>query len=462
MPCPRRVPSGTSYAIPFAAMSRLFGTDGVRGIVGEELTHDLARDLGRAAATVLIRHGQFRPQFVVGRDTRASGQMLEDAMGEGIRSAGGEILRVGVVPTPAVAFLASEMDAAGVVISASHNPAEYNGIKLFASSGYKLSDGLEDEIQVEMSRTPDPVKPGEETALPEAWERYLHHLTDHDDRLDGMKIVVDCANGAASKLAPEAYRRLGADVLVMNDSPDGLNINQGCGALHPEVVAAEVVKTGADAGVAHDGDADRALFSDAQGNIIDGDQVLVACAIDLKDRGLLDNDTVVSTVMANLGLRRAMADADIRVVTAKVGDRYVLEDMLRTGAVLGGEQSGHVIFADLATTGDGLLTAIRFLSTAVRTGVAVADLGAKMQHFPQVMINVRVSDGSALEGARPVWESAEAAGRDLGNEGRILIRASGTEPLVRVMVEAPTEETARVHAEAIAESVRHELGSPEA
>jgi phosphoglucosamine mutase len=442
-------------------MSRLFGTDGVRGVVGETLTGDLARDLGRAAATVLIRHGQTRPQFVVGRDTRASGGMLEDAMGEGIRSAGGEILRVGIVPTPAVAFLAAELDAAGVVISASHNPAEYNGIKLFASSGYKLPDSLEDEIQAEMSHTPGEAEEGSETLLPEALERYLHHLTDRGDRLDGMKIVVDCANGAASAPAPEVYRRLGAEVVVMNDSPDGVNINQGCGALHPEVVAAEVVRVGADAGIAHDGDADRALFADAVGNVIDGDQVLVACAMDLKERGLLDNDTVVTTVMANIGLRLALADAGIRVVTSRVGDRYVLEDMLRTGAVLGGEQSGHVIFADCATTGDGLLTAVRFLSTSVRTGVPVSDLAAKMERFPQVMVNVRVSDGAALDGAGSVWEAAGQAERELGEQGRILIRASGTEPLVRVMVEAPTEASARAHAERIAERVRHELGVPE-
>ena len=442
-------------------MSRLFGTDGVRGVVGETLTSDLARDLGRAAATVLIRHGQTRPQFVVGRDTRASGGMLEDAMGEGIRSAGGEILRVGVVPTPAVAFLAAELDAAGVVISASHNPAEYNGIKLFASSGYKLPDSLEDEIQAEMLHTPGEAEEGSETLLPEASERYLHHLTDRGDRLDGMKIVVDCANGAASALAPEVYRRLGAEVLVINDDPDGLNINQGCGALHPEVVAAEVVRAGADAGIAHDGDADRALFADAAGNVIDGDQVLVACAMDLKERELLDNDTVVTTVMANIGLRRALADAGIRVVTSRVGDRYVLEDMLRTGAVLGGEQSGHVIFADCATTGDGLLTAVRFLSTSVRKGVSVSDLAANMERFPQVMVNVRVSDGAALDGAGSVWEAAGRAERELGEQGRILIRASGTEPLVRVMVEAPTEASARAHAERIAERVRHELGVPE-
>ena len=442
-------------------MSRLFGTDGVRGVVGETLTGDLARDLGRAAATVLIRHGQTRPQFVVGRDTRVSGGMLEDAMGEGIRSAGGEILRVGVVPTPAVAFLAAELDAAGVVISASHNPAEYNGIKLFASSGYKLPESLEDEIQAEMSHTPGEAEEGSETLLPEASERYLHHLTDRGDRLDGMKVVVDCANGAASALAPEVYRRLGAEVVVMNDAPDGVNINQGCGALHPEVVAAEVVRTGADAGIAHDGDADRALFADVQGNVIDGDQVLVACAMDLKERRLLDNDTIVTTVMANIGLRRAMADAGIRVITSRVGDRYVLEDMLRTGAVLGGEQSGHVIFADCATTGDGLLTAIRFLSTSVRTGLPVSDLASKMERFPQVMVNVRVSDGAALDGAGSVWEAAGEAERELGEQGRILIRASGTEPLVRVMVEAPTEASARAHAERIAERVRHELGVSE-
>lgn len=440
-------------------MGRLFGTDGVRGVVGDSLTRELARSIGAAAATTLVRHGQGRPLFIVGRDTRASGEMLEAAIAEGVSSAGGNVLLAGVVPTPTVAFLANEMDAAGVVISASHNPAEYNGIKLFASSGYKLPDSLEDEIEVLVMRGDDASKEnGTVEPLPDARERYLHHLTDPGDRLDGLKLVVDCANGAASDLAAEAYRRLGADVRVINDDPNGKNINDGCGALHPEVVAAEVVRTVADAGVAHDGDADRALFSDADGAVVDGDQVLTACARDLKDAGLLTANTVVSTVMANIGFRRAMADADIRVQTAKVGDRYVLEEMLKTGAVLGGEQSGHIIFADRATTGDGILTAIRFLSASVRTGVPVSGLAGLMRRYPQVLLNVEVADRDALEEAVEVWEAVGAAERELGDSGRVLVRASGTEPLVRVMVEAETEEIAAGHAAAIAQQVSTSLG----
>jgi phosphoglucosamine mutase len=440
-------------------MGRLFGTDGVRGVVGESLTDDLARSIGAAAATTLIDHGQGRPLFIVGRDTRASGELLEAAISEGISSAGGSVLVAGVVPTPTVAFLASEMDAAGVVISASHNPAEYNGIKLFASSGYKLPDSLEDEIEALVISPPIAApRRGSVESLPDARERYLHHLTDPGDRLDGMKIVVDCANGAASGLAAEAYRRLGAKVRVLNDAPDGTNINAGCGALHPGVVATEVVRTGADAGVAHDGDADRALFSDAAGSVVDGDQVLAACAVHLKGLGSLTANIVVSTVMANIGFRRAMAEADIRVQTSKVGDRYVLEEMLKAGAVLGGEQSGHLIFSDRATTGDGILTAIRFLSASARTGVPVAGLAALMRRYPQVLLNVTVADADALGEAAPVWEAVGVSEHELGDSGRVLVRASGTEPLVRVMVEAETEETAFRHAEAIAEQVKLALG----
>lgn len=442
-------------------MARLFGTDGVRGVVGADLTTDLARDLGAAAATTLVAHGQVRPQFVIGRDTRGSGPVLEAAISEGIRSAGGEVLLAGVIPTPGVAFLATELDAAGVVISASHNPPEFNGIKLFASTGYKLPDTVEDEIEAAMAAPSAGAEPGTEHALPDAAERYLHHLVDGGGSLAGLRLVVDCAEGAASGFAPEAYRRLGAEVVAIHDRPDGDNINRDCGATHPEVVAAEVARLGFDAGVAHDGDADRALFADADGAVVDGDQVLAACAVDLNGRGKLPRSTVVTTVMANIGFRRAMSDAGIRVITSKVGDRYVLEDMLAMGAALGGEQSGHVIFADRATTGDGLLTAIRFLSAAVRQGRAIAEVAGVMRRYPQVLVNVPVIDRDGLEGATPVWEAAGTAERHLGDAGRILVRPSGTEPLVRVMVEAETEAEAARHAANIAEAVRRSLGTPE-
>ncbi len=438
-------------------MTRIFGTDGIRGIVGEDLTIEMARSLGGAAVVALGHHGIGRPAVVIGRDTRGSGEALEAAISEGIRAAGGDALLAGVQTTPAIAFLTTDAGAsAGVVISASHNPPEYNGIKLFGSTGYKLPDDIEDEIEALMSAPPQSLDgPGVEKVLEDGTERYVSHLVaSAPSRLDGMELVVDCANGSASGVSPEALRRLGADVHAVFDAPDGSNINDGCGALHPEVVASEVVARGADAGIAHDGDADRALFADPTGEVIDGDQVLAACAIAAKERGTLAANTVVSTVMANLGFRRCMSDAGIEVAEAKVGDRYVLEEMARTGARLGGEQSGHIIFADHSTTGDGILTAIHFLSLSAREGVPVRDLASCMKRFPQVLVNVRVGGRTALDEASGVWEAVRSSEAELGDRGRVLVRASGTEPLVRVMVEAETEEEARRHAEAIAERVR--------
>ncbi len=445
-------------------MGRLFGTDGIRGVAGRDLTTDLARSLGVAAVAVLGRHGVERPIFVVGRDTRASGEMLEQALVDGIRAGGGDALVAGVQTTPAVAFLTVDLGAAaGAVLSASHNPPEYNGIKLFGGQGYKLPDELEDEIEAVLA---DGLAAGERDAalgsvreLPDAGERYLAHLVSAaEGRLDGMRVVVDCANGAASAVAPEALRRLGAEVHPLFDRPDGHNINVGCGAMHPDVVASAVARLGADAGVAHDGDADRALFADAGGTVVDGDQVLAVCALALRDNGRLPGNAVVTTVMANLGFRRSMEDAGIEVLTTKVGDRYVLEEMLRSRAAVGGEQSGHVIFLDHATTGDGLLTAIKFLTLAAARGVSVRDLASCMRRFPQVLKNVVVTDRDALEDATDVWTAVKEAERDLGDRGRVLVRASGTEPLVRVMVEAESEEEAAAHARAIADRVRASLG----
>ncbi len=443
-------------------MGRLFGTDGVRGVAGIDLTAELARGLGRAAVVVLGRYGRARPMFVVGRDTRESGEWLEDALVEGIREAGGDAVMAGVLPTPAVAFLATVMDASsGVVISASHNPASDNGIKFFAGDGLKLSDDLEDEIEAQLDAPPlhRPGERGRTMPLGDGRERYLHHLVEAADApLTGMTVVVDCANGSASGTSPEVLRRLGATVHVIFASPDGRNINEACGALHPEVVAAEVVRVGADAGVAHDGDADRALFADAAGDVIDGDQVLAACAVAMRDQGRLPHHTVVTTVMANLGFHRAMAAAGIQVVTTQVGDRYVAEEMRRTGATLGGEQSGHVIFAEQATTGDGLLTAVRFLSLAARGGVGLRELAGAMRRFPQVIVNVPVTRKD-LEAAAGVRGAVTDAERALGETGRVVVRASGTEPLVRVMVEAEDEAMARRQANAIARVVHAELAS---
>ena len=426
-------------------MGRLFGTDGVRGRAGVDLTRELAHALGRAAVVVLGRHGADRPTFVVGRDPRESGEWLEDALTEGIRQAGGDVLLAGIEPTPAIAFMTVDYGASsGVVISASHNPAPDNGIKFFSREGMKLPDALEDEIEEVLATDgggSTPAAHGRIRAAGDGRERYLRHLEEAaETRLDGMRVVVDCANGAASQVAPELLRRLGAEVHAIHASPDGLNINKACGALHPEVAAAEVLRLGFDAGVSHDGDADRALFADARGNVIDGDQVLAASAVAMHEAGTLVDETVVGTVMSNLGLLRAMAQHGIDVVTTKVGDRYVLEEIERLGLSLGGEQSGHVIFRRDATTGDGLLTAVRFLSMAAARGVGVGELAAVMRRYPQVMINVPVPNRDALADAEVVEEAIGKAEAELGHRGRVLVRPSGTEPLIRVMVEAPNEQ----------------------
>jgi phosphoglucosamine mutase len=444
-----------------ATVGRLFGTDGVRGVAGTELTRDLAFGLGRAAVVVLGRHGARRPTFLVGRDTRRSGVWLEEALADGIRSAGGDVILAGVEPTPAIAFLTTELRASsGVVISASHNPPEDNGIKFFSRDGMKLSDELEDEIETLLAEPSAPVlELGRVSENGVGRERYLEHIVaSSEGSLDGMVVVVDCANGAASNLAPRILRRLGAEVHPIFDRPDGDNINVGCGALHPDVVAAEVVHLNADAGVALDGDADRALFADARGDVIDGDQVLAACAIAMHERRSLVGDTVVTTVMANLGFHRAMREAGVDVVATQVGDRYVLEEMLRSGAVLGGEQSGHVIFREQATTGDGLLTAVRFLSLAARRGVSVEELASCMRRYPQVLLNVPVTDPGELGGAEAVWDEVRRAEDELGDAGRVLVRASGTEPLVRVMVEAEAADDANRYADTLAGVVRSSLG----
>jgi phosphoglucosamine mutase len=437
-------------------MGRLFGTDGVRGVAGTELTAELAAGLGRAAVTVLGRHSGGRPVLVVGRDPRASGVWLEDAMTGAIRAAGGDVILAGVEPTPAIAYMTVDLGAsAGIVISASHNPAEDNGIKFFSREGRKLPDEIEDEIEAALDGPAEAApERGDVRPSTDAIERYLGHLADAAlAPLDGMRVVVDCANGSASAVAPALLARLGAGVTAINAEPDGVNINDGCGALHPDVVADAVVRLGADAGVSHDGDADRALFASADGAVIDGDQVLAASAIALHEAGELAGDTVVATVMSNIGLERAMAEHGITLVRTRVGDRYVLEEMERGGSVLGGEQSGHVIFRRYATTGDGLLTAVRFLSLAAARGVGLAELAASMRRYPQVLINVRVDDRDAVSASPTVTAAVSEAERMLGDTGRVLLRPSGTEPLVRVMVEAETKEEADRHARAIADVV---------
>src|SRR5262245_26637524 len=442
-------------------MGRLFGTDGVRGAFGRDLTTDLARSLGRAAVTVLARERHHAPVFVIGRDTRASGPVLEDALVEGIVSAGGDAIRAGVVTTPAVAFHTIELGVdSGVVISASHNPPGDNGIKFFGFRGFKLPDRLEDEIEAEMSGAHGSNGPaGHERPMPRDAPSYLDHVVGAAEaRLDGLRLVLDCANGAASAVAPLAFERLGAQLVAMNADADGSRINVECGAMYPDVVAEAVAAEGADAGVAFDGDADRALFGSELGEVIDGDQVLAACAVAMRDASTLTNDTVVATVMSNLGFHRAMREHRIRVISAPVGDRYVLEQMLEHEVALGGEQSGHVIFRDRSTTGDGLITAVRFLSLAARRGVGVRDLAAVMRRFPQVLLNVEVAHKEGLDHAGAFWQAVGERESRLDGSGRVLVRASGTEPIVRVMVEAETEEIAREHADAIAGEVAEALG----
>ncbi|MDX8032353.1 phosphoglucosamine mutase [Lentzea sp. BCCO 10_0856] len=440
-------------------MARLFGTDGVRGLANADLTPELAMSVAAAAARVLAEHDRsHRPVAVVGRDPRASSEMLDAAVTAGLTSAGADVLRVGALPTPAVAYLVAALGAdIGVMISASHNAMPDNGIKLFAAGGHKLPDQVEDEIEQHMGTgfdRPTGASIGRVRDVPDAETQYVEHLlkvTPH--RLDGLKVVVDCANGAASVAAPDAYRRAGAEVIAINANPDGLNINAGCGSTHIDVVAAAVREHGADLGIAHDGDADRCLAVDAEGNLIDGDQILAVLALAMRDAGELYEDTLVATVMSNLGLHIAMKAEKIQLRTTAVGDRYVLQDLKAGGYSLGGEQSGHVVLPAHATTGDGLLTALRLMARMAETGKSIADLASVMHRLPQVLINVKVSDKAAVAKASSVSEAVAAVEGELGDTGRVLLRPSGTEQLVRVMVEATSHEQAESAAQRLADVV---------
>ncbi|MBV9312136.1 MAG: phosphoglucosamine mutase [Pseudonocardia sp.] len=432
-------------------MGRLFGTDGVRGLANAELTPELGMAVASAAARVLAESDRLhRPLAVVGRDPRASGEMLEAAVTAGLASAGADVLCAGVVPTPAVAHLVAELGAdLGVMISASHNPMPDNGIKLFGEGGHKLPDALEDAVEASLDQPhcrPTGAAIGRVRHLADAGERYLRHLLaaiPAGISLSGMRVVVDAANGSASVLAPELYRRAGADVIAINAVPDGLNINEGCGSTHLDGVVEAVRAHGADLGIAHDGDADRCLAVSAKGGVVDGDQIMAVLALALRDEGELTQDTLVTTVMSNLGLHLAMRDAGIAVRTTSVGDRYVLAELRAGGFALGGEQSGHVVLSGYATTGDGLLTALRMMARMAATGRDLADLAAVVVALPQVLVNVPVTDKAGVARSARVREAVAAAEAELGEHGRVLLRPSGTEPLVRVMVEAVSEEAAR-------------------
>jgi phosphoglucosamine mutase len=443
---------------------RIFGTDGVRGLANGVVTAELAVDLGVAAARVLVDHGGFagqRPVAVVGRDTRISGQFLEHAVVAGLASAGVDVLRLRVLPTPGVAFLTDSLGAdLGVVISASHNPMPDNGIKFLARGGVKLDDSLELEIETHLAEEWErPTGPhiGRVTPYAATVAEYADHLVGTlDQSLAGLRVVLDCANGAAFEVGPRALRQAGADVVAINDQPNGLNINESCGSTHLDGLREAVLEHGADAGFALDGDADRCLAVDRTGAIVDGDQLMALLAIDLEERGRLAHDTVVATVMSNLGLVRAMRDAGITVHETAVGDRYVLEAMREHGFTLGGEQSGHLIMSQHATTGDGILTALHTMQRMVRTGRSLRDLAGVVVRLPQVLVNVPDVDRSRTDD--PELTAAVAAEQgELGDAGRILLRPSGTEPLVRVMVEAGSSEDASAVAHRLADVVRRRL-----
>ncbi|GAA3672905.1 phosphoglucosamine mutase [Nocardioides ginsengisoli] len=447
-------------------MTRIFGTDGVRGLANVELTAQLALDLGEAAARVLRKEvDDHRPLAVVGRDTRVSGHFLEGAVVAGLASAGVDVLLLGVVPTPGVAHLTDALDAdLGVVLSASHNPMPDNGIKFLARGGVKLDDTHEDLIEAAMGEEwerPTGAAVGRVSAYETTHEEYVAHLVgtldDPDGKpLAGLRIVLDCAHGAASVVGPKALEAAGATVITIGADPDGLNINEGCGSTHLDPLRAAVLEHGADAGFAVDGDADRCLAVDHAGRVVDGDQIMAILALALKGAGRLADDTLVATVMSNLGLVQAMAAAGVTVRQTGVGDRYVLEDMRAGGYTLGGEQSGHVILSQHATTGDGLLTTLHVLQRMVATGSSLAELAGVMTRLPQVLVNVGGVDRAGTDDLALVAAVAEAEA-ELGATGRVLLRPSGTEPLVRVMVEAPTAEQAEAVAHRLADVVRERL-----
>ncbi len=446
-------------------MGNLFGTDGVRGVANIELTPELAFQLGFKGAYVLNKKNQGGNKILVGRDTRISGTMLESAIAAGICAAGLETVLLGVIPTPGVAYLTKKEDAvAGIVISASHNPAEDNGIKFFGSNGYKLPDAVEDEIeelilkQGEINRVTGR-NVGIVSRMPNAAEIYAEYLVEQiGSDLSGLKIVVDGANGAASLIAPGIFKKLGADVISINCAPNGLNINADCGSTHTESLSRAVVYHKADIGLAFDGDADRLMAVDEKGVLLDGDKTMVICANHLKKNGELFENKLVVTIMSNMGLKIAMEKAGIQVLNTKVGDRYVLEKMLETGAVLGGEQSGHIIFSNINTTGDGLVTALYLLTVLQKEGVVLSDLAAQMQHLPQVMKNVRVKTKVDWDSNAQIMEAIHAGADKLGEEGRILVRPSGTEPLLRVMAEGPNEEELHEIVEGISRIIYKNLG----
>lgn len=452
-------------------MARLFGTDGVRGEANVELTPELAYRLGRAATLYFGESTDGIPKILIGRDTRISGQMFEAALCAGICAAGGRAIVVGVIPTPAIAFLTKKKKAqCGIVISASHNPFQDNGIKFFGGNGYKLPDAVEDELE----KIVRDIEAGKDypraTAGKMGYIDYRHeYINEYKDfvlstckeRFDGMDIVLDCSNGAAYEIMPIVLNKLGANVIVLNNAPSGVNINKNCGSTHIERLQKTVVGMGADFGIAHDGDADRCLCVDEKGNIIDGDHILVICAKEMMAQGTLKYNTVVTTVMANIGFHKAVKEFGGKAEITKVGDRYVLENMLANGYKLGGEQSGHIIFADYNTTGDGPITALQVLAAVKRSGRKASELNEMMVSYPQLLVNVAVATKDGWEANANIAAAIKAGEEELGSDGRILVRPSGTEPLIRVMAEGPDQDQLESICNKIADVVRQEQGSRE-
>ena len=449
-------------------MGRLFGTDGARGIANKELTCELAMNIGRATAMVLINDDVKHPTFLIGKDTRRSGDMLEGALIAGLCSVGANVMLLGVVPTPAVAYLVGKYKAdAGIMISASHNPFEFNGIKIFNEDGYKLHDGLEEQIEAivldhaEPYYVPQDGEIGTVSHAQSAADDYIDHVVstvDYD--LSGMELALDCSNGSSSRTAEKLFTRLGAKCHMLSDKPDGDNINRDCGSTHIENLMQYVKDNKLDLGLAFDGDADRCLAVDENGELVDGDYLIAICAADLKKRGLLKKDTVVGTVMTNMGFNKFCDANGMKFVSTKVGDRYVLEEMLREGYNIGGEQSGHVIFLDYSTTGDGELTGAHLASIVNRTKEKLSSLASLMQRYPQVLINVKISNEGkiAFYTDKEIKAEIKRVTEILGDRGRILVRASGTEPLVRVMLEGENEEEIAALAQEVADLVKKRLG----
>ena len=449
-------------------MARLFGTDGVRGEANIELTPELAYRLGRAATLYFGEDSEAQPVILIGRDTRISGQMFEAALSACICSAGGHAILAGVIPTPAIAYLAKKLQAqAGIVISASHNPFHDNGIKFFGGDGYKLPDAVEDELESIVHRLEinDDLSRanGSEIGTMEYRHDLLKGYMDFvmgttEERFEGIKVVLDCANGAAYEAMPTILRRLGAEVVVMSNKPNGVNINADCGSTHLKALQEAVVAAKADFGIAHDGDADRCLCVDETGAIIDGDRILVMCATEMMRKGTLKDNTVVTTVMANIGFHKAIKKAGGRAEITKVGDRYVLENMLANGYKLGGEQSGHIIFSDFSTTGDGLITGLQVLSSVKRSGQKASALAGLMTSYPQLLVNVVVKSKDGWEDNGEIKQAIAAGEAELGEDGRILVRASGTEPLIRVMAEGPDQPQLESICQRIADVVKKVQG----